>query len=99
MVARDGKTEDDCWDFLGAPNKAGYGRFKVGGKLLLAHRVAYEITNGRIPEPGPGSTKYLRRELMHDCDRPPWCNPHHLKLGFHSENVADMYRRERGQFD
>src|SRR5438132_10142195 len=43
------KTES-CWFWTGFVRPDGYGRIGVKGKQELAHRYAYEITNGSIPE-------------------------------------------------
>lgn len=40
---------DACWLWTAAKDPRGYGYFKVGGKLLRAHRVAYEFLVGPIP--------------------------------------------------
>lgn len=92
-VDRVGRSADGCWDFLGGLSKKGYGRFKIGGKLLLAHRVAYEISNGPLRQ--VFIPRRRRPEVMHECDRPSCCNPAHLVLGMHSKNVQDMYDRGR----
>lgn len=38
-----------CWLWLGAPQKKGYGRIRIGGKLLTVHRYAYELLKAPIP--------------------------------------------------
>ena len=40
---------DTCWLFHGAKVN-GYGQISVNGKMQLAHRVAYELLVGPIPE-------------------------------------------------
>jgi hypothetical protein len=73
-----------CWFFSGKPHKkTGYGQFSVGKqKGLLAHRVAYELFCGEIPD------GYEVDHLCHPSDGscPPatcqhrrCCNPAHLK--------------------
>lgn len=82
-------TPDECWPWTAARGRTGYGRFSVGGRkgtMRTASRVAYEIQNG------PAGDKHVR----HICDNPPCCNPAHLILGDHADNMRDMAARERG---
>src|SRR5262245_28628148 len=84
--------EGDCHIFDGCLNNKGYGTVRYGGRssgrLVLAHRVTYEHWHGPIPK---------GLEVMHTCDRPACCNPNHLVLGTHAENMADMRRKGRGK--
>ena len=61
----------------------GYG---VLDKNILAHRWVYEQTQGKIPE---------GMIVRHKCDNPPCCNPKHLLLGTHVENMQDKAQRNR----
>lgn len=59
-----------CHRWLGHTTKDGYGRISVLGRQCLAHRVAYELWVGAIPE---GLT------IDHLCGN-VWCvNPAHLE--------------------
>lgn len=80
----------DCWLWTGAKNKQGYGHLKIKGKTYRAHRVSYELFNGKIP---PG---FL---VMHKCDNPLCVNPNHLKLGTHKDNTQDMMEKGRDNVD
>lgn len=41
---------DGCWLWLGSTRSyRGYGRFTVDGRLLMAHRIAYLLEVGPIP--------------------------------------------------
>jgi hypothetical protein len=73
---------DDCWEWRGNRNNRGYGKL---GKIY-AHRVAYELASGPIPS---------GLEVMHSCDNPPCCNPAHLSVGTHADNMQDMARKGR----
>jgi len=39
----------ECWLWIGGCFKEGYGRFTLDGHLVLAHRIAYELWVGPIP--------------------------------------------------
>jgi len=75
-----------CWLWTAGSQKAGYGRFKVNGKLQGAHRVAYELTNGPIP---------AGLVLCHRCDNPQCVNPAHLFPGTHGDNARDAIQKGR----
>lgn len=75
-----------CWIWMAARDANGYGSFKRNGRSVLAHRFAYEMENGSIP---PGKV------VRHTCDMRECCNPAHLVLGSHADNVADRVARNR----
>ena len=41
---------DECWPWLGYIQPNGYARFRLNGRMVAAHRVAYELLLGPIPE-------------------------------------------------
>jgi HNH endonuclease len=79
-----------CWLWTGYKNSYGYGLFSLGrhGKTfnVPVHRFAWESRNGPIPAGG---------HVLHSCDVPSCVNPDHLRLGTHTENMADMVTRKR----
>jgi hypothetical protein len=91
QVGGSGKPAD-CWPFKGYRNKEGYGRVSIAGKLMLAHRVAWILTNGPIPKSKASKHGTV---VMHRCDNPACCNPKHLRLGTQRENIAD--RKTKGR--
>src|SRR5262245_33607729 len=72
----------ECWVWQAYCRPDGYGQFQYSrANPRTAHRVAYELTYGPIP---------AGQEVCHRCDTPPCCNPDHLFLGSHHENMTDM---------
>lgn len=76
----------ECWLWTGAHTSTGYGKINVDGIPVLAHRLAWEMTNGTIP---------AGLCICHHCDKPQCVNPEHLFLGTHRENTADMIAKGR----
>jgi hypothetical protein len=60
--------------------------FTVAFKTHPAHRIAFWSATGI----DPGGLM-----VCHRCDNPPCCNPAHLFLGTHTENVHDMLAKGR----
>jgi hypothetical protein len=75
----------ECWNWSRPGNK-GYGRFTLDGRRLMAHRVAYELLVGPVPE---------GMLLLHSCDNRACCNPAHMRPGTNAENMRDMVERGR----
>jgi hypothetical protein len=67
-----------CWEWTAGRDHAGYGRIGIDGTPELAHRVAYEIFVGPIPD---GLT------LDHLCRNPACVHPLHLEPVSMVENV------------
>jgi len=83
--------EDSCWLWTASCDENGYGRFAFGPKATVrkvqASRFAYTVFNGVEVE-----KEFVVR---HTCDNPSCCNPKHLILGTHQDNMNDM--KERGR--
>lgn len=76
-----------CFLWLGAVNaKGAHGRMEVAGRMVFAHRVAWEAANGPIPE---GLC------VLHKCDVPSCINPEHLFLGTQAANMQDKINKGR----
>lgn len=74
------KGRDACWLWAGAISsgpRGGYGYFTVASRVTPAHRVAWELWCGPIPE--DLTVDHLCR--VRNCVRPS-----HLRLATHREN-------------
>lgn len=75
-----------CLLWLKGVDDWGYGTIKIDKKMKKAHRVAWALYNGEIPD---------GLKILHRCDTPPCINPNHLFLGTDQENNDDMVRKGR----
>lgn len=81
-----------CWEIQGTRHQskgmthAGYGDFCYRGRAHRAHRVAYMLAKGPIPD---------GHVVAHSCDNPPCCNPAHLSTCTESENILDAVSKKR----
>ncbi len=77
---------DGCWVWTASTVTGGYGKFWDGKRHVRAHRYAWEMVNGPVPN---------GLEVLHTCDNPPCVNPAHLFLGTQADNMRDMVRKGR----
>lgn len=70
---------ENCWLWTGAKQTLGYGHVWLDGRMRVAHRVAYEMVIGPIPD---GLT------LDHLCRVRHCVNPNHLQPVTLAENIA-----------
>lgn len=66
-----------CLIWVGTKNQDGYGRVRVDDRLLSAHRVAYALSHGPVPDD---------MEVDHACFNRDCIEPSHLRLVTKSQN-------------
>jgi hypothetical protein len=79
------KLESECWIWKLA-KISGYGATSYHHKSFYAHRMAYGLCYGEFDQ---------SLEVLHKCDNPSCCNPHHLFLGTPKDNYDDMVIKGR----
>jgi hypothetical protein len=82
------KTPSGCWEWTLRVSAKGYGVFDCNGKTWRAHRLAYILAKGEIPD---------GMMILHGCDNRKCCNPDHLRTGTAKENMQDAKERGRIQ--
>lgn len=94
MEKVDRGSSTDCWLWTASTDGDGYGRFKIGGhvgRMVGAHRVAYELLVGPIPEGlDIDHTCHNADESCaggRSCVHRRCVNPEHLEPVTRSENV------------
>lgn len=75
-----------CWPWLAGRVESGYGQYHVARRPIGAHRYAYILTHGPIPD---------ALCVCHSCDNPPCCNPAHHWLGTKGDNNRDTAAKGR----
>lgn len=74
-------AEGECWTWRGALTEAQYGRFRVFGRWVAAHRVAYRDFGARLPD---------------DLDIDHLCRNHSCVRPSHLEAVTAQVNMSRG---
>lgn len=85
-----GWNGEDCLDWDGMRTPKGYGYLQglksEGRRILLAHRVAWQLYVGAIPP---------TLQVCHHCDNPGCVNIDHMFLGTNKQNHEDKARKGR----
>lgn len=83
---------EGCWPWIGPIKESGYGIASVGSRQIRAHRFAYFLLNGRMPEGDTDHTCHNGSGCVggRGCPHRACCNPSHL------EDVTRKVNRKRG---
>lgn len=80
-------NDNGCWECVShAKDSIGYCIINRNGIRTSVHRYVYTLYNGEIP---PGMC------ILHSCDNRCCCNPNHLSVGTHKDNMEDMHNKGR----
>jgi len=77
-----------CLLWTAGANACGYGVIGIRKQSTLAHRVAWAVAFGPVPD---------EVEVCHKCDVPSCINVAHLYLGTHQDNMDDKVARGRAR--
>lgn len=91
--------EDGCWLWQKSLNQDGYGRFKVHGRMVGAHRFSYENLVGVIPT-GFEVNHTCHSDVAVDCveeacKHRSCVNPQHLEVLSKSEHRGKSRNAQR----
>ena len=81
--------QKSCWPWMLGKTPLGYGWLGPHRRVYTphvaqhAHRAAWLALKGEIPR---------GMFVLHKCNNPPCCNPRHLYIGTHSDNMKDLAR-------
>lgn len=95
----DKRGPDECWPWLRKPNDMGYGQLRWVSRTLQAHRVAYLLEHGELPdgmEIDHTCHDPLQCTRKRQCSHRLCCNPAHLEAVTKPVNLERSNRTRPG---
>lgn len=77
---------EGCWNWAAAKVHNGYGVFTLPDQQQVAHKVAYRLCVGEVPE---------GYELDHACHNKSCVNPDHLRVVTRKQNIENRTKLQR----
>lgn len=84
LLSKVNVVDSGCWEWTASIRAGGYGQFSYQGTPCVAHRIAYRLMVGEIPE---------GLELDHLCRNRKCVNPKHLEVVTRKVNLNRGLRR------
>lgn len=81
------KPRDECIEWSGPLQYNGYGTLYFNNSHMGVHRLAWALSNGKIPKKG--------MDICHSCDNRKCINPEHLFEGTRKDNMQDALKKGR----
>lgn len=91
----DKRSDNECWNWLGYKKEDGYGRTWINDVGYYAHRVIYNLVHPNVITLNAPKSSSDMGFLLHTCDNPSCCNPKHLFVGTHLDNMRDKMAKGR----
>lgn len=93
------RAPDECWPWKDQ-GESTQPIFSVHGKFVGVARFALLGEEEEAPDEYFGDfddEPVENLEVCHTCDNPRCCNPNHLFLGTHAENIQDCAQKHRNR--
>jgi hypothetical protein len=91
----DKRGEHECWPWIGAKSKKGYGVIGIKHRVYRVNRIVCWFRDSGSISLRATPNGHDRKIALHSCDNPTCCNPKHLSVGLPKDNTQDMIKKGR----